>query len=57
MQDSSRRKPAQPAPYARKISGLPLELVLYSGTSRKLSEQKIQFLPRYCAATIGDQRF
>jgi len=32
----------------------PQGLVLYSGPWRELPEQKLLFLPLYCAATIGD---
>ncbi len=32
----------------------PQGLVLYSGPCRELPEQKLTFLPLYCAATIGD---
>lgn len=32
----------------------PQGLVLYSGPYRKLPEQKLIFMPLYCAATIGD---
>ena len=32
----------------------PQGLVLYSGPFRELAEQKLTFLPLYCAATIGD---
>ena len=39
-----------------KYTHCPQGLVLYSGTSKKLPEQKLQFLPLYCVATIGDQR-
>jgi len=39
-----------------KYQNCPQGLVLYSGTSRKLSGQKLQFLPLYCVSTIGDQR-
>ncbi len=39
-----------------KYLNCPEGLVLYSGTSNKLSDQKLQFLPLYCASTIGDQR-
>lgn len=39
-----------------KYLNCPEGLVLYGGTSNKLSDQKIQFLPLYCASTIGDQR-
>jgi len=34
----------------------PYGLVLYDGVYRKLSEQKLVFLPLYSAATIGDKR-
>jgi len=34
----------------------PLGLVLYCGTSNKLPDQKLQFLPIYSVSTIGDQR-
>ncbi|NTW88181.1 MAG: ATP-binding protein, partial [Desulfobulbaceae bacterium] len=39
-----------------KYQNCPQGLVLYSGTSNKLSDQKLQFLPLYCVSTIGDQR-
>ena len=34
----------------------PYGLVLYDGSYRKLSNQKLVFLPLYAAATIGDNR-
>ena len=40
----------------KKYHNCPQGLVLYSGTSNELPEQKLQFLPLYCAATIGDRR-
>ncbi|MEA3467634.1 MAG: DUF4143 domain-containing protein, partial [Thermodesulfobacteriota bacterium] len=40
----------------KKYRDCPQGLVLYSGTSNKLPEQKLQFLPLYYAATIGDRR-
>ena len=39
-----------------KYLNCPQGLVLYSGTSNKLPDQKLQFLPLYCVSTIGDQR-
>jgi len=39
-----------------KYPNCPQGLVLYSGTSKKLPEQKLQFLPLYCVSIIGDQR-
>ena len=39
-----------------KYQNCPQGLVLYSGTSNKLLDQKLQFLPLYCVSTIGDQR-
>ena len=39
-----------------KYHNCPQGLVLYSGTSNTLPEQKIMFLPLYCVATIGDKR-
>lgn len=39
-----------------KYHNCPQGLVLYSGTNNKLPDQKIQFLPLYCVAIIGDQR-
>lgn len=39
-----------------KYQNCPQGLVLYSGTSNKVSDQKLQFLPLYCVSTIGDQR-
>lgn len=39
-----------------KYHNCPQGLVLYGGTSNTLSDQKLQFLPLYCASTIGDQR-
>ena len=41
----------------RKYSNCPQGLVLYSGTSNTLPEQRITFLPLYGAATIGDRRY
>lgn len=35
----------------------PQGLVLYSGCRRELPEQKLLFLPLYCAALIGDMRW
>jgi len=40
----------------KKYLNCPKGLVLYSGTYKNLPEQKITFLPLYCAATIGDRR-
>ena len=39
-----------------KYHNCPQGLVLYSGTSKHVPEQKLLFLPLYCAATIGDIR-
>ena len=39
-----------------KYSNCPQGLVLYSGPYKKLPEQKVVFLPLYCASTIGDKR-
>ena len=39
-----------------KYPNCPQGLVLYSGTYKKLPEQKLVFLPLYCVATIGDKR-
>ena len=39
-----------------KYPNCPQGLVLYSGTSKKLPEQKLVFLPLYSASTIGDRR-
>ena len=39
-----------------KYQNCPQGLVLYSGTSNNVSDQKLQFLPLYCVSTIGDQR-
>jgi len=39
-----------------KYHNCPQGLVLYGSTSNELSDQKLQFLPLYCASTIGDQR-
>lgn len=39
----------------KKYHNCPQGLVLYSGTSKNLPEQRLQFLPLYCAATIGDR--
>ena len=39
-----------------KYQNCPQGLVLYSGTSNKVTDQKLQFLPLYCVSTIGDQR-
>jgi len=39
-----------------KYHNCPQGLVLYSGVSNKLPDQKLQFLPLYCASTIGDPR-
>lgn len=39
-----------------KYQNCPQGVVLYSGTSKKVSDQKLHFLPLYCASTIGDQR-
>jgi uncharacterized protein len=39
-----------------KYQNCPQGLVLYSGTSKKVTDQKLQFLPLYCVSTIGDQR-
>jgi len=35
----------------------PQGLVLYSGCRRELPEQKLLFLPLYCAAVVGDMRW
>jgi len=40
----------------KKYLNCPQGLVLYSGTSNNLPEQKLQFLPLYYASTIGDRR-
>ncbi len=37
-----------------KYQNCPQGLVLYSGTYKKLDEQKLTFLPLYCSATISD---
>ncbi len=39
-----------------KYPNCPQGLVLYSGTYKKLPEQKLVFLPLYCVAFIGDKR-
>lgn len=39
-----------------KYPNCPAGLVLYSGTYKNLPEQKVTFLPLYCAAIIGDRR-
>jgi len=39
-----------------KYRNCPQGLVLYSGASKTLPEQKLQFLPLYSVSTIGDQR-
>jgi len=39
-----------------KYNNCPQGLVLYSGTSKHLPEQKLTFLPLYCVAIIGDKR-
>ncbi|OGR08469.1 MAG: nuclease [Deltaproteobacteria bacterium RIFOXYD12_FULL_50_9] len=39
-----------------KYPNCPNGLVLYSGTYKKLPEQKLVFMPLYCVATIGDKR-
>lgn len=39
-----------------KYQNCPQGLVLYSGTSNNVSDQKLQFLPLYCVSTIGDHR-
>ena len=39
-----------------KYRNCPQGLVLYSGTSNKVTDQKLQFLPLYYVSTIGDQR-
>ena len=39
-----------------KYRNCPHGLVLYSGTSNNVPEQKLKFLPLYCVATIGDKR-
>ncbi|MCJ7603526.1 MAG: DUF4143 domain-containing protein, partial [Desulfobulbaceae bacterium] len=39
-----------------KYHNCPQGLVLYSGMSNRLPEQKLVFLPLYCVATIGDRR-
>ncbi len=38
-----------------KYHNCPQGLVLYSGTTNKIPNQKLVFLPLYCAATIGDR--
>ena len=40
-----------------KYPNCPQGLVLYSGCRRELPEQKLLFLPLYCAALIGDMRW
>lgn len=40
----------------QKYANCPKGLVLYSGPSSTLPEQKLNFLPLYAAATIGDRR-
>lgn len=40
-----------------KYPNCPQGLVLYSGCMRELPEQKLLFLPLYCAALIGDMRW
>lgn len=39
-----------------KYPNCPQGLVLYSGPYKRLPEQKVIFLPLYCASTIGDKR-
>ncbi len=39
-----------------KYRNCPQGLVLYSGTSNKIPERKLVFLPLYCTAIIGDRR-
>lgn len=39
-----------------KYPNCPQGLVLYSGPYKNLPEQKVVFLPLYCASTIGDKR-
>lgn len=39
-----------------KYQNCPHGLVLYSGTSNTVSDQKLHFLPLYCVSTIGDHR-
>ncbi len=40
----------------KKYDNCPQGLVLHSGTSDELPEQKLHFLPLYCASSIGDKR-
>ncbi len=40
----------------KKYQNCPQGLVLYSGTSKTLAEQKLVFLPLYSVAVIGDRR-
>jgi len=40
----------------KKYPNCPQGIVLYSGTYKAIEEQKLIFLPLYCAATIGDRR-
>jgi hypothetical protein len=37
-----------------KYINCPEGIVLYSGTYKELPEQKLTFMPLYCAATISD---
>lgn len=39
-----------------KYTNCPHGWVLYSGVHKKLQAQKLEFLPLYCAATLGDRR-
>lgn len=39
-----------------KYQNCPQGLVLYSGTSKTIPEQKLVFMPLYCVANIGDRR-